>query len=152
MRRTDRELTGAALSAILEQGEYGVLSTVGPDGVPYSVPMSYAWKDGAIHLHCAADVGKKLENIAHCSTVCFVVVGRTAVCPEKFSTYYESVIVTGTIRPAEDKAGSLLALVEKYSPGYLEQGRKYIAAAAHETGVYVITPQAMTGKAHRKTT
>lgn len=150
MRKTEREIFGADIEAILEKGEYGVLSTVGADGVPYGVPISYAWKNGKLHLHCAANVGKKLENIAHCDTVCFVVVGDTAVRPEKFSTYYESVIVTGTIRPAENKAESLMALIEKYSPDYLEEGRIYIAAAADKTGVYTITPQSMTGKASRK--
>lgn len=150
MRRTDRELFGADVESILEKGEYGVLSTVGPDGTPYSVPISYAWKNGHIHLHCAAQVGKKLENIDHCNIVCFVVVGNTAVCPEKFSTYYESVIITGTIRPATDKTESLMALIEKYSAAYLEQGRKYIQAAADSTDAYIIEPQTITGKAHRK--
>ena len=55
---------GEEIKMILQKGEYGILSTVGQDGKPYAVPLSYAWKDGLIHLHCAANVGKKLENIS----------------------------------------------------------------------------------------
>lgn len=151
MRRKDREIFGEELEAILRKGEYGILSMVGPDGLPYAVPLSYAWKNGAIHLHCAAHAGKKLDHITHCADVCFVVVGDTAVQPANFTTLYESVIVTGKIQPAEDKEESLRALIEKYSGAYLESGMDYIRAAAAQTGVYVITPQQMTGKANRGT-
>ena len=149
MRRKDREIFGAELETILHKGEYGILSTVGPDGKPYAVPLSYAWKDGRIHLHCAANTGKKLEHIAHCPDVCFVVVGDTQVEPEKFSTRYESVILTGRICPAEDPQASLMALVEKYSPSYLQKGQQYIQAAKDKTGVYIIEPVSITGKANR---
>ena len=126
-----------------------MLSTVDADGRPYAVPISYAWKNGKLHLHCAPDVGKKVACISHCSQVCFVVVGKTEVQPEKFTTWYESVIVTGEIMPAADKVESLMAIVEKYSGAYLEKGKKYLQAAADKTGVYVIIPQEITGKAKR---
>ena len=151
MRRTDREIFGEELETTLQKGEYGILSMVGPDGLPYAVPLNYAWKNGVIHLHCAAQTGKKLECLAHCKDVCFVVVGDTAVQPAKFTTLYESVIITGKIHPAEDKEESLRALIEKYSGEYMEAGMNYIRAAADQTGVYVITPRHMTGKANRGT-
>lgn len=122
MRRKDREIVGEEIEMILQKGEYGILSTVGQDGKPYAVPLSYAWKDGLIHLHCAANVGKKLENISYCSDVCFVVIGDTTVQPEKFGTLYESVILTGQMMPSKDKQASLVALLEKYSKDFLEKG------------------------------
>ena len=99
MRRKDREIFGEEIEDILKKGEYGILSTVGMDGKPYAVPISYAWKDGLIHLHCAANAGRKLDNISCNSNVCFVVIGDTEVQPEKFGTLYESVILTGQIMP-----------------------------------------------------
>ena len=42
MRRTDREIFGEELETILQKGEYGILSMVSPDGVPYAVPLNYA--------------------------------------------------------------------------------------------------------------
>ena len=151
MRRTDREIFGEELETILQKGEYGILSMEGPDGLLYAVPLKKKKKNGAIHLHCAAHTGKKLECLAHCKDVCFVVVGDTAVQPAKFTTLYESVIITGKIHPAEDKEESLRALIEKYSGEYMEAGMNYIRAAADQTGVYVITPRHMTGKANRGT-
>lgn len=149
MRRKDRAIGGEEIEMILQKGEYGILSTVGQDGKPYAVPLSYAWKDGLIHLHCAADVGKKLENISQCPDVCFVVVGDTAVQPEKFGTLYESVILTGHMMASKDKQASLVALLEKYSKDFLEKGMQYIQAAWDKTGAYVICPERVTGKAKR---
>ena len=149
MRRKDREIFGEEIEDILKKGEYGILSTAGMDGKPYAVPISYAWKDGLIHSHCAANAGRKLENIACNSNVCFVVIGDTEVQPEKFGTLYESVILTGQIIPSKDKQASLVALLEKYSKDFLEKGMQYMHAAKDKTGVYVIYPECITGKAKR---
>lgn len=148
MRRKDRQLSEEQTYALLESGEYGVLSTADAQNDPYGVPLSYALLDGKIVFHCAAGVGHKLENIAQNPRVCFTVVGKTKVLPEKFSTAYESVIVFGTAAPAEDPAAALRALVKKYSPAYQDEGEATIAAAVQKTGVYAITIEKITGKAH----
>lgn len=119
MRRKDREIFGEEIEDILKKGEYGILSTVSMDGKPYAVPISYAWKDGLIHLHCAANVGRKLD-----------------------------VILTGQIMPSKDKQASLIALLEKYSKDFLEKRMQYINAAKDKSGVYVIYPKRITGKAN----
>lgn len=149
MRRHDRQMTEAEALALLEKGEYGVLSTLGEDGWPYSVPVNYALLQGKIVFHCAAGVGKKLRNLAFCPRVCFTVVGDTQLLPQKFSTKYESVVAFGTAAPAADKPAALLALVKKYSPAYLEPGRAYIAADAEKADVYAIHIEQLTGKARR---
>lgn len=118
--------------------------------MPYAVPISYAWKDGLIHMHCAAGVGKKLENVAHCSDVCFVIVGDTKVLPEKFGTLYESVIIMGKMKKTEDKVASLVALLEKYSTGLVEKGMNYVHGSKGKTDTYVIEPYQITGKAKRR--
>jgi nitroimidazol reductase NimA-like FMN-containing flavoprotein (pyridoxamine 5'-phosphate oxidase superfamily) len=43
IRRKDRALSEEEAFKILKAGEYGVLSTVGEDGYPYGVPVSYAY-------------------------------------------------------------------------------------------------------------
>lgn len=150
MRRKDRQISREEIEEILENGEYGILSTVGSDGKPYSVPMNYSWKDGRIHLHCAAKVGKKLENLSYSPEVCFVVVGRTRVIPEEFGTLYESVIVTGRVGSSPDKRKSLESLVEKYSSGYEQEGRRMIDSLLEKTDAYIIIPESITGKARKK--
>ena len=42
MRRKDRQVSDEEAMAYLKAAEYGVLSTVGPDGEPYGVPLTYA--------------------------------------------------------------------------------------------------------------
>lgn len=151
MRRADRAIPDNEASEILEAGEYGVLSTVSADGQPYGVPVSYRYTGDVIYFHCAPE-GYKLENLNSNNRVSFCVVGRTQVLPDKFATNYESVIVFGRafeVTDAEKHAG-LVALLEKYSPGFMDKGLRYIEGDAHKARVYKIVIESMTGKARRK--
>ncbi len=150
MRRADRELDTQEANIILEKGEYGILSTIGKNGYPYGVPVSYFYKEDKIYFHCAVGVGEKLENIKMNANVCFTVVGDTDVLPSKFSTKYESVIAFGMAsETVEDKQFVLEGLINKYSPDFKEPGMKYIMAAMDKTGVYEIKIEHMTGKARK---
>lgn len=149
MRRTDRQISAPEIEEILQKGNYGVLSAVDPEGWPYAVPLSYAWKDGLLYFHCAQGVGKKVEALGACPRVSFVVVGDTCVQPRQFTTLYESVIVRGEAQIAGDKRAGLTALLEKYSAAHMEKGLRYLEAMADKTGVYAITPREITGKAKR---
>lgn len=150
LRRKDRGTTETEARELLARGEYGVLATVSADGVPYGVPLSYCVIDNGIYFHCAPE-GHKLENIAADSRVSFCVVGTTELLPEKFSTRYESVIVTG--RAAEvmgaEKQRGLEGLVAKYSAGFFDAGLRYIAADSPKTRVFRIEIDAISGKARR---
>ena len=150
MRRSDRQLNEEDVQQILETGEYGVLSTIGENGYPYGVAVSYVYFDNKIFFHCAAGVGLKLENIAYNHNVCFTVVGRTEVLAEKFSTKYESVIAFGKANLSTDlKMKALEVLIRKYSPEFMEKGMKYIQADHKITDIYEITIDSITGKARR---
>lgn len=149
MRRKDRMLPEQEALKLLGQGEYGILSTVGPDGFPYGVPLSYAFDGEKITFHCAAGVGHKLENLRFCEKACFTVVGETQVLPDKFATRYESVIVFGTVRPAANKLAGIEKIRAKYSPDYKEQGLKYAQAAAAKLDVYELQIEQITAKARR---
>ena len=150
MRRKDREMTTEETLQLLARAEHGVLTVVGRNGYPHPVPMSYAWKAGAIWLHCAK-AGSKLDDIRADAKVSFCVVGDTAVLPEKFSTNYGSAIVYGDISEVSGEAAEagLFALVEKYSPGFLTEGKAYISRASANTCVLRIDVRHMTGKARR---
>jgi len=150
LRRKDRELPEAETRKLLEQGEYGVLATCGADGQPYGVPLSYCVIDDAIYFHSALE-GHKLENLAANSRASFCVVGATEVLPEKFSTRYESAIVSGSVAEVldDEKQRGLEGLVDKYSPQYREQGLRYIASDSHKTRVFKLTIEHICGKARR---
>ncbi|MDF2929466.1 MAG: Pyridoxamine 5-phosphate oxidase-related protein [Anaerospora sp.] len=59
-RDANKQVTSSDAMEMLEQGEYGVLSTVDKAGQPYGVPLNYIIIDNAIYLHCALE-GHKLE-------------------------------------------------------------------------------------------
>lgn len=73
VRRRDREIAPQESINILDTAEYGILSTVGNDGQPYGVPLSYVLKGDSIYFHCAIS-GHKLENIEH-NAKCFILRG-----------------------------------------------------------------------------
>lgn len=150
LRRSDRKISDAEAEELLQQGEYGVLSTSAADGQPYGVPLSYALLDSVIYFHCALE-GHKLDNLAANNQASFCVVGATEVLPEKFSTRYASVIVFGRVTEAldQDKQRGLEALVDKYCPDYREKGMQYIAADAAKTRVFSLQIESLCGKARR---
>ena len=150
MRRKDREMTPEETLQLLAGAEYGVLSVTGRNGYPHPVPMNYAWKDGAIWLHCAKS-GSKLDDIRADAKVSFCVVGSTEVLQEKFSTNYSSAIAYGDITEVVGEAAEagLYALVEKYSPDFLSEGKAYISRAAANTCVLRMNVRHITGKARR---
>jgi uncharacterized protein len=150
IRRSDRALTQEQTVEILQKGEYGVLSTVSPDGQPYGVPVSYSYANNALYFHCAVE-GHKLDNLASNPRVSFCVVGGTEVLPDKFATRYESAIVFGAARELtdEEKHVGLTELLKKYSPGFMEKGERYIESDIEKTRVFKIEINALSGKARK---
>lgn len=151
LRREDRRLDDAAAMALLERGEYGILSTSDEHNQPYGIPVNYVVMDGRIYFHCATE-GQKLENITANHGVSFCVVGRTELIPEEFSTRYESVVVSGNAAIVADavlKRTVLEALVSKYAPDHRTAGKDYIAKLMEKTAVVQISIDHLAGKARR---
>jgi nitroimidazol reductase NimA-like FMN-containing flavoprotein (pyridoxamine 5'-phosphate oxidase superfamily) len=148
MRRKDRKMSEADAQKVLAKCEYGMLATSDAQNNPYVVPMSYAYADNCIYLH-SAKAGQKLDNIIANPKVSFCVVGDTKVIPEEFATEYESVILFGTAEIIEDKQEKfkgLMALVDKYSPGFKMQGADYANKDMSLTRVIKINIEHITGK------
>lgn len=147
MRRRDRAIGPDQALRILEQGVFGVLSTVSAQGQPYGAPLHYCLLDGAIYFHCAPE-GRKLDHLAHDPRVSFCVVSSHQVLPEQFSTRYESVVVQGRASEAfgDEKQMALEGLVDKYSPRFRAQGLDYIAKLGHKTRVFRIAIDSLSGK------
>ena len=152
MRRKDRALGMEETIEILNKSEYGILSTVDENNVPYGVPINFAYTDGVIYFHCAKDVGHKLSNIKQNSNACFTVVNDVCLLPSTFSTKYSSAILFGTISAVEDdeeKRKGLEELIKKLAPDYMESGLKYIANSMDDTTVLKMEVKEMTGKAKK---
>lgn len=154
MRRKDRLLSEEAAMRILQDGEYGVLSLVTPEGTPYGVPLTYALEQGerlSLYIHCARD-GRKLDCLKAGTAAHFVVVGATRVVPQRFSIEYESVMLEGTLREVtdeEEKLHGLLRIAGKYSAAF--DGAAYAAAAGKATRVLRLDVESMSGKRLQET-
>jgi len=150
MRRTDRQITKEQAFDLLRRAEYGTLSTVGPDGQPYGIPLSFCVDNNIIYFHCATE-GHKID-ISTCNPkVSFCVIGKTCVLPEKFSTQFENAILFGSVSEANksEKQTALEGLVQKYSDDFHKEGLKYIAALNKKTRVFKISIETITGKARK---
>jgi len=150
VRRSDREIVDHEARALLEGAEYGVLSTVGSDGQPYGLPLNYVYRNGSIYFHSAL-TGQKLDNINYNPKVSFCVVGKTNVLPDKFATEYESTVAFGVAAEVigNEQQDALLWLLEKYCPGFMEEGRRYIEQKEKSTKVIKIEISHISGKARR---
>ena len=147
MRLKEMQMDENKAKDLLSRCDYGILSTIGEDEYCYGVPLNYVYFDEAIYFHCATE-GHKLENLRGHHKVSFCVVGRTEILAEEFDTKYESTIIFGIAEEieGEEKENVLVAFLRKYSPNFVETGKKYIEAQKHQTKVVKIVIDRMTGK------
>jgi len=151
VRRQDRLLDQPSAIQLLSEAEYGVLAMT-DNGLPYAIPVNYVW-DGvsSIYIHCAPE-GRKLRAIANCPDVSFVVVGHTHLLPSKFTTEYESIVLTGRAvmdLSDEEKHKALSLLLEKLSPNDKAIGEKYAEKSFHRVEIIRIDISQWSGKCKR---
>jgi uncharacterized protein len=150
VRRCSDAMNDASARQALIQGDWGVLSTVGPDGWPYGVPLDYVVLGDALYVH-GAPLGHRAENVGHCPRVSFCVVASTTIRPEAISRDYASVIVFGTAKTVvgEEKRRALEAFLEKYCAPVQKAARKYLDHEFDRTFVTRVTIERLTGKDHK---
>ena len=120
MRRFKQELQQNEIERILRHNTSGVLALIDTDGYPYSVPLSYVYSDDKIYFHSAKS-GHKIAAIKNCNKATFCVIDKDDVQPEKYTTFYKSVIAFGNVEIVGDNAETLYAikeLGEKYYPNH----------------------------------
>ena len=148
MRRKNQQLNPDECIAVLERGTSGVLAVCGDDGYPYAVPLSYVYNEGKICFHCAAD-GHKLDAIRNSDKVSFCVIDQDEVVPEKYTTFYRSVIAFGRVKILENetvKRAAIDMLAMRFRPGHDEERKSEIDGAMPRLCVLEMTIEHMTGK------
>ena len=148
MRRKNQLLPQEETEAMLQQGTSGVLSLLGDNGYPYGVPLSYVYHNGKLYFHCA-QAGHKLDAIRRKEKCSFCVIVQDQVVPEKYTTYFRSVIAFGKVRileNIEEKQAALEALGERFNPGEKESLRQEISGAWDRVCVLEMAIEHLTGK------
>lgn len=148
MRRKAQLLSQEESLSILNEATSGVLALLGDDDYPYAVPISHAYHNGKIYFHCAKS-GHKLDAVARHPKASFCVIGEDRVVPERFTTFFRSVIAFGRVRPLEapaEKRAALEILAAKFSPDHEEGRLKEIDTLFSNVVVLELAVEHMTGK------
>ena len=126
MRRKRQELAQEESITILQKATSGTLALLGDNGYPYAVPISYVYHEGKLYFHSAVE-GHKVDAIRQCDKASFCVIEQDEVHPEKYTTFFRSVIAFGKIHIIEDEAEKLqmaLMLGNRYNPNQDEALQK----------------------------
>ena len=126
MRRKRQQLSEGESIEILQKATAGTLALLGDNGYPYAVPISYVYADGKLYFHSALS-GHKIDAIRNCDKASFCVIDKDDVHPEKYTTFFRSVIVFGRIHIIEDEQKKLATarlLGDRYNPNQEETLQK----------------------------
>ena len=126
MRRKRQQLSEEESIAILQKATAGTLALLGDNDYPYAVPISYVYADGRLYFHSALS-GHKVDAIRKCDKASFCVIEQDEVRPEKYTSFFRSVIAFGRIHIIEDETEKLETarmLVNRYNPNQEEALQK----------------------------
>lgn len=149
MRRKKQLLCNNESVEILKNGNSGVLALLGDNEYPYAVPISYVYDNSKIYFH-GAKSGHKIDAIRKCNKASFCVIAQDEIHPEKYTTYFKSVITFGKIRILEDEneiRQAIEKLAIKYYPKDDEVNRNQEIAKEWKTLCMIeLSVEHMTGK------
>ena len=148
MRRNRQQLSEEESIEILQKATSGVLALLGDNGYPYAVPISYVYADGKIYFHSALS-GHKVDAIRSCDKASFCVIEQDVVKPEKYTSYFRSVIAFGRIHIEEDEAEKLAIarlLGNRYNPNHEEALQKVIEEGLSRMLAIRLDIEHLTGK------
>ena len=129
MRRKGQQMTDDECIDILRNATSGTLAVLGDGGYPYAVPLSYVYADGKLFFHSALS-GHKVDAVRNYDKASFCVIAQDNVQPQKYTTYYRSVIAFGRVHIVdneEEKLQTARLLGSRYNPGDDESLQKEMA-------------------------
>lgn len=153
MRRKDRSRGKEFSLELIDRCTHGVMALTTGEDTPYCLPLSLVRVGDALYFHCAHQ-GRKVELMRINPKVCVTFVGgdRPAYLDKgEYTTFFQSVIVTGTVREVTDdgeKTEALRALCQKLTPQAMD-GDKFEQAVSRSlpaTGVWRIDMEEISGK------
>ena len=148
MRRKRQQLSEAESIEILRKSTSGTLALLGDNGYPYAVPISYVYAEGKLYFHSALS-GHKVDAIRNCDKASFCVIDQDEVHPEKYTTYFRSVIAFGRIHIIEDEQEKLATarlLGDRYNPNQEEALQKEIEKGLSRMVMIRFDIEHLTGK------
>lgn len=148
MRRIKQQLSEKECIDILQRQKVGTLALAKNGDYPYALPLNYVYYNGKIYFHCAI-TGHKIDIIKKQNKASFCIIDEDTVVPEKYTTFYRSVIVFGKAEIVEDDAEKMAALKElsyKYISKDDKAHLKEINGAWNRTCVFSLSIDYLSGK------
>jgi len=148
MRRKRQQLPVEESIGILEKATSGTLALLGDNDYPYAVPISFVYNDGRLYFHSALS-GHKVDAIRKCDKASFCVIDQDEVHPEKYTTYFRSVIAFGRIHIIEDEQEKLFTarmLGNRYNPNQEEALQKELESGFSRMLMIRFDIEHLTGK------
>jgi len=147
------------IESIINSCKHCIVSTVSPDGMPYSVPMNFGYHEGEVILHSAPE-GTHIENIKQNNNVCIVFcTDGTLVYQHKevacsYRMRARSVLCFGKVNFVETTEAKILVM-NKLMAHYTDNEFKFSKPAIENVKVWIVKIEKITAKAfavpHRKT-
>lgn len=148
MRRKRQMLAEEESIAILQKATSGTLALLGDNDYPYAVPISYVYQEGRLYFHSAME-GHKVDAIRKCSKASFCVIDQDDVKPEKYTTFFRSVIAFGRVHIVENDSERFeiaRLLGNRYNPNHYEDLQKEIESGLSHMLVIRFDIEHLTGK------
>lgn len=152
MRRNDRAQDRTFSLGVIDRCTHGIMALSTGEPVPYCLPLSFVRLEDDLYFHCARE-GRKLDLLRCCPKVCVAFVGDdrpTFAAPATYTTYFQSVLVTGTasevVNP-EEKLRALRALCQKLTPEHMACFDAAVSNSMAITSVWKIHMEEISGKA-----
>ena len=148
MRRKRQQLSEEESISILRKSTAGTLALLGDNDYPYAVPISYVYADGRLYFHSALS-GHKVDAIRKCEKASFCVTAQDEVHPEKYTTFFRSVIAFGRIHIIEDeteKQETARMLGNRYNPNQEEALQKELENGLSRMLMICFDIEHLTGK------
>ena len=148
MRRKRQQLSQEESIAILQKATAGTLALLGDDDYPYAVPISYVYNEGKLYFHSALN-GHKVDAIRKYDKASFCVIEQDNVQPEKYTTFFRSVIAFGRIHIIEDEKEKLeivRMLGNRYNPNQDDALQKEIESGLSRLLAIRFDIEHLTGK------
>ena len=152
MRRSDRAQNQAFSLALIDRCTHGTMALSTGESTPYCLPLSFVRVGNSLYFHCPRQ-GRKVALLTRFPQVCVTFVGEDRpvfVPPAMYTTYFQSVIVSGTASEVTDpteKIQALRALCQKLTPEHMDGFQAAIEKSLTVTAVWKIKIEEITGKA-----
>ncbi len=139
---------------ILAASQWGVLSCIDEDGLPYATPVNAVLdpQDRCLYFHCRR-IGRRMRALTANPRVCYVAPVDVSLPEMRFITWYECAMVEGVAeRVADDDLvrDRLRLICDRLAPGQLERREddvieRYLPAVA----IMRIVPERVSAKRNR---